>query len=111
MLYEDTCTVYAQTEETDEETKRTKKAWRVVAEDIPCRLSFSSISAASSGDGADKASQSVKLFTAPDTDIKPGSRLHVVRATGAISEWSMSGVPASYQTHCEYMLTPLGVYV
>lgn len=111
MLYEDTCTVYAQTEEIDPETKRTKKAWHAVAEGIPCRLSFSSISAASSGDGADKAGQTVKLFTAPDTDIKPGSRLHIVRATGASSDWSMSGVPASYQTHCEYMLSPLEVYV
>ncbi len=111
MLYEDVCTVYAQTEELDPETKRTRKTWRAVAEDIPCRLSFSGISAASSGDGADKATQSVKVFTAPDVEIKPGSRLHIVRASGAASDWSMSGVPASYSTHCEYMLSPMEVYV
>lgn len=107
-MLEDTGTVYAQTERV--ENGRTKKAVSCVYQDIPCRLSFSSISATSAGDGADKAPQTVKLFVLPDVDIKAGSRIHVVRASGAVSDWRAAGRPADYQTHKEYVLEPLEVY-
>lgn len=109
-LFEDTCTVYEQIDTADEMTHRTKKTVREVYTDIPCRLSFSSIAQSAEGSGNDTVTQSVKLFTAPDVRIRPGSRVHVVRATGAVSDWKRSGIPASYQTHCEYMLEPLEDY-
>ncbi len=92
------------------ENGRTKKAFVCVYQDIPCRISFFSISATAAGNGADKAPQAVKLFVLPEVDIKPGSRIHVVRASGAVSDWRAAGRPADYQTHREYVLEPLEVY-
>lgn len=109
-LFEDTCTVYELTEAMDSTTKRTKKTAKEAYTDIPCRISFSNISTVSPGDGADKIGQTVKLFVAPDCDITAGSRIRVRRATGAESDWGMTGEPATYQTHREYMLTPLKEY-
>lgn len=108
-FFDDVCTVYYQTNVTDETTHRTRKSITAVYTDIPCRLSFSSLSAVSSGT-APQLQQSVKLFTAPDVDIKPGSRIHVVRSTGAVSDWKLSGLPAVYETHREIMLEPYGEY-
>lgn len=107
-MFEDTGTVYEQTERVD--NGRTKKTLECIYQDIPCRLSFSSISTTTAGDGANKAPQTVKLFVAPDVAIKAGSRIHVVRATGAVSDWRSAGRPADYQTHREYLLEPLEVY-
>lgn len=109
-LFEDSCTVYELTDAMDTVTKRTRKTSRAVYTDIPCRLSYSSIAPTSSGDGADKIRQTVKLFVAPDCTIKAGSRIHVVRASGAESDWGMTGEPAVYQTHREYVVTPLKEY-
>lgn len=109
-LFEDVCTVYEQTETVDEHTHRSRKTERETYADIPCRLSFSGIAPAQAGEGNNTIVQSVKLFTAPDIMIRPGSRIRVVRATGAVSNWKNSGIPASYQTHCEYMLEPLENY-
>lgn len=107
-LFEDTCSVYEQTEYVD--GGRTRKTLACIYRCVPCRLSFSSISASVAGDGADKISQSAKLFVLPDCEIKAGSRVHIVRASGAESDWSMTGEPATYQTHLEYVLTPLKRY-
>ena len=109
-LFEDTCTVYELTETMDPISKRTKKEPKETYTGISCRLSYSSIAATSAGDGADKISQTVKLFVAPDCNIKAGSRIHVIRASGSESSWGMTGEPATYQTHREYMLTPLEEY-
>ena len=109
-LFEDSCTVYELADVMDAVTKRTRKTSQAVYTDIPCRLSYSSIAPTSTGDGADKISQTVKLFVSPDCTIKAGSRVHVVRASGTESDWGMTGEPAVYRTHREYVLTPLKGY-
>lgn len=75
----------------------------VVLENIPCRLSFSEKKAAVITETAAELSGGVKLFVAPEVDIKCGSKI-VVRQDGMTREFRASGVPAVYPTHCEIML-------
>lgn len=106
-LYEDTCTVYRSGTATN--GARTSIVWTAVCEGIPCRLSFSSLSA-NAADNADKVAQSAKLFVYPSADICEGDRIVVRRVTGDVSAWERSGLPAVYPTHKEIMLTPMEVH-
>lgn len=73
-----------------------------VLTDIPCRLSVSSSPSVSDGDVA-KATQTVKLFYAPEIIIKEGSKITVTQ-NGVTTAYKQSGVPAVYQTHTEIVL-------
>lgn len=87
----------------DEATKKQVRRIVKVAEDEPCRVSFSAAPAASDTDGVAAQTQSVKLFCSPDVRIEPGSRITVTR--GEISTaYAMSGVPAMYKYHQEINL-------
>lgn len=87
----------------DEATKKQVRRIVKVAEDEPCRVSFSAAPAASDTDGVAAQTQSVKLFCSPDMRIEPGSRITVTR--GEISTaYAMSGVPAMYKYHQEINL-------
>lgn len=70
--------------------------------DQPCRLSFSSSPSASDGDIAE-INQTVKLFFAPEIDVKEGSKITVTQ-NGITTEYKRSGTPAVYQTHIEILL-------
>lgn len=102
-LYEDTCTVYERKAVTDAETHTTAYEETAVWEDIPCRVSFSS-SPAAGEDTPPAKTQTVKLFLAPETEIKPGSRITVTR-NGTDTDYEASGQPARYLTHQEITLT------
>lgn len=73
-----------------------------VLTDVPCRLSVSSSPPVSDGDVA-KATQTVKLFYAPEIIIKEGSKITVTQ-NGVTTAYKQSGVPAVYQTHTETVL-------
>jgi len=102
-LYEDVCTVYERKAVTDAETRVTSYEETAVWENIPCRISFSSSPAAGEGTPPAKT-QTAKLFLAPETEIKPGSRVTVTR-NGAATDYEASGEPARYLTHQEITLT------
>lgn len=70
--------------------------------DQPCRLSFSSIPTASDGDVAE-INQTVKLFFAPEIEIKEGSKITVTQ-NGVSTAYKQSGTPAVYSTHKEILL-------
>lgn len=74
-----------------------------VLENEPCRVSFKSISSASSSSGAIGISQEIKLFISPDLVIKEGSKI-VVTQNGRTTQYKNSGVPAVYPTHQEIIL-------
>lgn len=78
----------------------TVSVWAVVAEEIPCRVSYKTLSAAEKSDTADGIAQAITLFTAPDIDVKPGSRI-TVRQRGREMKFSSSGIPAVYDSHQE----------
>lgn len=82
----------------------TVSEWAVVAEDIPCRVSYKTLSSAEKSDTANGITQAITLFTAPDIDVKPGSRI-TVRQRGREMKFSCSGIPAVYDSHQEIPMT------
>ena len=74
-----------------------------VMTDLPCRISFSTLVTAGINNGVANVSQTIKLFTAPDIDIKEGSIITVTRE-GHAEKYKRSGVPAWYNSHQEIPL-------
>ena len=70
--------------------------------DQPCRLSFSSSPSATNGDVAE-INQTVKLFFAPEIEVKEGSKITVTQ-NGVTTAYKQSGTPAHYPTHQEILL-------
>lgn len=95
---------------TVEEARKEKNAknitalvWSAVAQDVPCRVSYKTLAPAGRSDTVDSIAQAITLFTAPDIDIKPGSRVTVTQR-GRAMRFSCSGVPAVYDSHQEIPL-------
>lgn len=107
-MYKDTCNVYEQQEITDPVTHVTDFQEIPVYADVKCKLSFSSITATSEGE-ASTLTQTVKLFIAPEFDIKPGSKISITHK-GKTSDYKRSGLPAVYSNHQEIMLEPFERY-
>ncbi len=101
--YEGVCAVTENREVTDERTGLSDQEEVTVCEGVPCRLSFEKQAAAGQTDTAASLTQGVKLFLAPETRIKPGSRVTVTQ-NGMTAEYAASGEPAVYSTHQEILL-------
>lgn len=80
----------------------TKPREVVVLKDIPCRLSFKAISAADMSYG-NAVTQEIKLFIAPEIEIKDGSKITVTQ-NGYTVNYCKSGEPAVYLSHKEIIL-------
>jgi len=102
-LYTGTCSIYQYQDVTDETTKLTRKSEVLVAESLPCRLSFESLSKAQQSDTAAGVNQVVKLILAPETDVMSGSKI-VIEQNGKVFTYQVSGVPAVYYSHQEILL-------
>jgi hypothetical protein len=96
FLYEDVCTITVTTYIKDPISKAGTPHERVVAEDQPCRLSFSSVTVPKEEDASAVITQAAKLFIAPEVEVPPGSKVTVTRVNGIIRHYKMSGLPASY---------------
>lgn len=81
----------------------TSSVWVTTAQDLPCRVSYKTIAPAGRSDTADSIAQMITLFTAPDIEIKPGSRVTVVQR-GRTMRFACSGIPAVYDSHQEIPL-------
>lgn len=81
----------------------TKNIEETVLKDKDCRVSFETISENTETDTEAKKVQKIKLFIAPELDIKPGSKIIVTRK-GRTTEYKNSGEPAVYDTHQEIIL-------
>lgn len=107
QIMEDTycgsCSVYELKKTRNTETKLTETTEEEVLSEVPCHLSFESVTAAGEGGGTAAVSQSVTLFCAPDIPVKPGSKI-VVRQNGTETAYKQSGVPAVYASHQEIPL-------
>lgn len=79
----------------------------VVVENQPCRLSHGSNTHAKQGSVNAEASQTVKLFLAPEIEVKPGSKITVIQ-NGRTYNLEASGLPAVYSTHQEINLIEVG---
>ena len=75
----------------------------VVLENQPCRLSFKTVTNASTGTTASATTQIVKLFLAPEIKVKAGSKITVTQ-NGVTTDYKSSGQPAIYTNHQEIIL-------
>lgn len=101
-LWTDRCTIYVRRKAVDGSSHLTDFSETVLFEDEPCRLSFSSISAAD-GSPVAATAQSVKLFISSELDIPAGCKIVVRRADRELV-FEGSGVPAIYSAHQEIPL-------
>jgi hypothetical protein len=102
-LYFDTCTVYG-FEEVERENGSTGFEMRAVQSDLPCRLSYETVTNTEQTENVDKVVQTIKLFCSPNVIIKSGSRIDVSH-NGEVKKFKSSGEPAVYKTHQEIVLT------
>lgn len=101
--YEGLCTLVEYRTVRNEKTKLSEEKEIVVAESLPCKLSFEKLDAASRTETATAVSQGIKLFLAPEVRVGSGSKL-IVTQNGVTEEYCASGKPAIYPTHQEIIL-------
>ncbi len=101
--YEGKCTIMEFRDVENEETGLSDEEEVIVIENQPCKLSFEKLTAASQTETAAAVSQVIKLFLAPEINVKAGSKL-VVTQNGVTGKYSASGIPAVYSTHQEIVL-------
>lgn len=82
----------------------------VVAENVPCRISYSSDNSGVQTNTTDNISQQIKLFISCDIKVKPGSEIIVTSKNGTIKHYISSGTPAEYTAHQEIVLVDKDVY-
>jgi hypothetical protein len=102
-LYKGMCSIKEYQSVKDPEKKRTKNIEVETLKDQPCRLSIKTVSAAGEKDNAATMSQIIKLFVAPEIEIKPGSKITVTQ-NNRTTDYSYSGFPIVYSTHQEILL-------
>lgn len=102
-MYEGLCVIVEYRTVRDETTKLSEEEEVVVAEKVPCRLSFEKLDAAFQTEAATAVSQGIKLFLSPEIKVSSGSKI-IVTQNGMTGEYSASGVPAMYPTHQEIIL-------
>ena len=101
-LYDGRCTIIEH-QKVKKENMSTGFQDVVVLEGEPCRLSFKTVTDASSGETASAITQSVTVFLSPEIQVNPGSKLTITQ-NGVTTEYKSSGKPAVYSTHQEIVL-------
>lgn len=103
LLYEDSCTIYANMPVLDEATGITEYQETALHENVPCRISFGSAAAAVDDEIAPELQQPITLFLAPEVDVPAGCKISVTREGNTVN-YSRSGEPSVYKTHQEIKL-------
>nr|DAY60317.1 MAG TPA: head closure knob [Caudoviricetes sp.] len=103
MLYEHMCTIVEYEKIKDPITKQTKFGENIVLENQPCKLSFSTTKASDQTESSNQVQQVIKLFIAPEVEIKEGSKIVVVHNNKS-SMYKNSGVSSIFPTHQEIAL-------
>ena len=102
-LYNGTCTI-TEYKKIQKANKSTGFSEVVVVENQPCRLSFKTVNSATQTEsGASALTQTVKVFLAPEINVKPGSKLSITQ-NQVVTDYQSSGQPAHYSTHQEIIL-------
>ncbi len=104
-FYDGICTVSDTVMTKNNITGETQPEESVTYNEIPCRLSYKSKSAASADDKTTgfKIGQEIILFISPDIKINAGSKITVTQY-GITRDYKQSGVSAVYPTHQEIAL-------
>ena len=103
QTYDRKCTVFEYKSVKDDDNITRKKEVAVLT-DIPCRISYKSITNTNVSNGVAQQSIVTKLFISPDIEIKSGSKI-VVTKGDLVETYQRSGMPARYDTHQEIILT------
>lgn len=75
----------------------------IILEKQPCRLSYANSPVTTEQSGVSAVTQSIKLFLAPEIEIKPGAKI-LVQHEGREEIYQRTGTPAVYPTHQEIEL-------
>lgn len=105
--YEHTCTIKIFKPIKDPVSKQTKNQEVILLESQPCRLSYSSVKSANQSESNATVQQVIKLFIAPEIEIKEGSKI-LITHEGRTTEFKHSGKPAIYFSHQEIVLENAG---
>lgn len=84
----------------DAESCTTKMQEVVMQTNVPCRLSYSSAPSATSTTTTTNTTQTIKVFYAPETVLKAGSKL-LITQNGQTTAYKASGEPRCYESHDE----------
>lgn len=102
-LYKGICTITNSQEVFDPITKRTTFKDVVICENEPCRLSHSSTPNADQTETTANVIRIVKIFIAPELEIKAGSKI-VVTQNNVTRAYKASSIQAVYTNHQEINL-------
>lgn len=75
----------------------------ITAKNVPCRLSYKSISNTNQTETGEVLTQAIKLFLSPDIVIKAGSKVEVTQNNNTVV-YQSAGQPAVYTLHQEIEL-------
>ena len=103
ILYTDKCDIYSWESVKDPITKVTEHKKFLRCENIPCRISFKSITSVNQTTYEPIISQVVKLFLSKDIEVSAGSEIIVYRDEKSFL-YKCSGMPAKYSNHQEIIL-------
>ncbi len=101
--YDGKCNIIEHKEKLKENSNITHFVEEVVKKDQPCKISFEEVYVNTETDTETKVITKIKLFIAPEINIRPGSKI-IVTQRGRTTEYKNSGEPAVYDTHQEIML-------
>ena len=102
--YEGVCTISVN--KTQRVNGVTKTVLEEYCKDQPCRLSYQRGATTADSDTKSTAYQEIKLFIAPEIEIKDGSKIAVTQH-GRTSNYKLSGKPLVYSNHQEILLESL----
>lgn len=100
-LYDGKCTI---TEFRNQEGLINNTVPTMVAENVPCRVSYKSFPSAEQTGTATAVTQGIKLFLSPEIKVRSGSEV-IVTQNGRTDTYEASGQPAVYISHQEIELT------
>ncbi|MNV23493.1 hypothetical protein D3C71_1145060 [compost metagenome] len=100
--YTDRVTAQRNGKYTDPVTHETRLGLYQVYADKPCRISQKSLGSNGQTETVNNIAYEIKLFAAPELDIKQGDKLTVTR--GRVTRIFTAGEPFPYPTHQEISL-------
>lgn len=101
--YDGSCNVYGLIHEKNPKTKVMESREVLLFSNLPCHLSYSGETAATSSSTLNTVQQGIQLFLAPETHIEAGSRIEVTQ-NQRTENYVQSGKAAVYTSHQEILL-------
>ncbi|MEW8955603.1 hypothetical protein [Clostridium sp.] len=103
-FYDCTCNIKVYEKYKDPLTKETKMGTLIKYEDVSCRVSKQSLSKNNQSDTINQVSYELKLFIAPEVEIKQGDEIEVTNNALNITTKYKAGEGFPYSTHQEVIL-------